>query len=67
MEMKINKKTKIGKVLNLEKAQKILDKFNFPCIHCPMAKMEMETLEIGQVCEMYGIDCKKLIEELNKL
>ena len=27
--------------------------------------MEMENLDIGSICEMYGIDAEKLILELN--
>jgi len=31
-----------------------------------MARMEMDILEIGAVCEMYGIDQISLLEDLNE-
>ena len=63
--MKITKKTKLSKILDEKKFAKILDKYEFPCISCPFARIEMENLDIGSVCEMYGIDAIKLIKELN--
>jgi len=64
--MKVTKKTKLSKLIDDKKAQKVLEKFDFPCISCPHARMEMEVLEIGNVCEMYDIDATKLIKELNE-
>ena len=64
--MKVTKKTKLSKLIDDKKAQKVLEKFDFPCISCPHARMEMEVLEIGNVCEMYDIDAAKLIKELNE-
>jgi hypothetical protein len=64
--MKITKKTKLSKLIDDKKAQKVLEKYDFPCISCPYARMEMETLELGKVCEMYEIDGVKLIKELNE-
>ena len=64
--MKITKKTKLSKLIDDKKAQKVLEKYDFPCISCPYARMEMETLELGNVCEMYEIDGVKLIKELNE-
>ena len=64
--MKVTKKTKLSKLIDDKNAQKVLEKFDFPCISCPHARMEMEVLEIGNVCEMYDIDSVKLIKELNE-
>jgi len=64
--MKITKKTKLSKIIDEKKIAKILEKYEFPCISCPFARMEMESLELGSVCEMYGIDALKLIKELNE-
>jgi hypothetical protein len=63
---KITKNTILSEVLKKPESEKILAKFNFPCLTCPMGKMEMEMLKIGQVCEMYGIDLEKILKELNK-
>ena len=64
--MKITKKTKLSEILDKKKFEKILEKYEFPCVSCPFARMEMENLDLGSVCEMYGIDSGKLIKELNK-
>ncbi len=64
--MKVTKKTKLSKLIDDKKAQKILEKYDFPCLSCPHARLEMETLELGTVCEMYNIDGVKLIKELNE-
>lgn len=63
--MKITRKTKLSKIIDEKKAAKILEKYEFPCISCPFARMEMESLELGSVCEMYDIDADALIKELN--
>lgn len=64
--MKITKKTKLAKIIDEKKVAKILEKYEFPCISCPFARMEMEDLDLGSVCEMYGIDADSLIKELNE-
>ncbi len=64
--VKITVDTILAEVLKNPKAEKILAKYNLPCLTCPFAKLEMEKLKIGQVCEMYGIDAQELLEELNK-
>jgi hypothetical protein len=64
--MKITKKTKLSKILDEKKVAKILEKYDFPCISCPFARMEMENLNVGSICEMYDIPADKLIKELNE-
>jgi hypothetical protein len=64
--MKITKKTKLSKIIDEKKVKSILEKYEFPCVTCPYARMEMETLDIGSICEMYNIDADALIKELNE-
>lgn len=64
--MKITKKTKLSKIINDKKADKILKKYELPCISCPFAKYEMENLDLGSICEMYNIDAEGLIKELKE-
>ena len=64
--MKITKNTTLEKILDKKGAEEILAKNGVPCVSCPMAKMEMDKLEIGKVCKMYGLPTKKIIDELNK-
>jgi hypothetical protein len=66
-KMKITKETVLGKVLELNGSEKVLAENKVPCVTCPMAKMEMDTLKVGQICSMYGIDLDKLLKELNEL
>jgi hypothetical protein len=64
--IKITKEMTLAEVLKQKGAEIILQKYNFPCLTCPMAKFEIENLKIGQVCEMYSIPLGKVLEELNK-
>jgi len=66
MSKTINQETVIGEILDVEGVEPILKKHSFPCVHCPMARMEMDTLKIGDVCQMYSINSKPLLDELNK-
>jgi len=63
--MKITKDTTLAKVLDIKGAEKILSEFQMPCLGCAMAQMEMDSLKLGDICSMYGINLKKLLEELN--
>jgi len=63
---KITNKTTLKKILELPEAKEILSSHGVPCISCPMAGFEMEKLEIGNICKMYGIDLKKILKNLNK-
>lgn len=64
--MKVDEHTKLGKILKLKGMEKILEKYNVPCLSCPMAQLELDSLEIGDVCDNYGIPKKELILEINK-
>ena len=66
MSNAIDANTPLKDVLEVEGAELVLSKYNFPCVTCPMAQAEMEFLKIGEVCETYGIDLKGLLGELNK-
>lgn len=64
--MKITEETTLAKILKVSGMEKVLVKYNLPCLGCPMAKFESENLKIGVVCKMYGIDSEGLLKELNK-
>ena len=63
---KITKDTTLAEILRQPKTEGILSKYKLPCLHCPMARFEMEKLKIGEVTKMYGIDIENLLRELNK-
>ncbi|MDO8601177.1 MAG: hypothetical protein Q7R46_00685 [bacterium] len=63
--MKITEKTTLAEILKIKDAEKTLAKHNVPCLGCAMASMEMDKLRVGDICLAYGIDCDKLIKDLN--
>ena len=65
--MKISKNTTLAELLGNPKAQKILAKYNLPCLSCPFAKQEMAILKLGDICKMYKINLRVLTKELNKV
>ena len=62
----VTKNTTVADILETPKRKKILEKYNLPCLHCPLAQFEIETLKLGDVCQIYNIDIEKLLKELNK-
>ncbi|MFA5745905.1 MAG: hypothetical protein WCX82_01810 [archaeon] len=65
--MKVDEHTKLEKIMKLKGMEKVLVKHKVPCVSCPMAKIEIDNLEIGDVCEMYGLKKKELLLEINQL
>ena len=65
--MKINKDATLAEIIKIKGAEKVLSKHDLPCLHCPMARFEMQNLKIGAIAKQYGIDIKNLLKELNKL
>ena len=65
--IKFSKDTVLKEIFDNPEAKKILEKYHLPCLNCPFAMFEMESLKIGDVCKMYNIDINKLLEELNKV
>ena len=66
-EDKIDQNTTLEKVLEKKGSEKVLEKYNVPCLTCPFATMEMGELKIGDICKNYGINTEELIHDLNKL
>ena len=64
---KFTKDTTLAEILKYPKLEKILLKYNLPCLGCAFAKLEMDELKIGNICEMYGIDSEKMLKELNAI
>jgi hypothetical protein len=61
----ITKKTTLAKIIKQKGAAKILMENRVPCMSCPMARLEIDKLEIGKVCKMYGLDLEKILKDLN--
>lgn len=61
----INEETKLEEIMKDQRLVKVLLKYNFPCFFCPLASYEMAKLKVGEVAKAYGIDVKRLLEELN--
>ncbi|MBI2054433.1 MAG: hypothetical protein HYT36_03885 [Candidatus Staskawiczbacteria bacterium] len=64
---KVARQTTLEKILEMKGAEDVLQKHGVPCLSCPLANLEMQELKIGNVCSIYGIDEKKLIEDLNSI
>ena len=62
---KITEKTTLADILKIKDGEKILAKHNVPCLGCAMAHMEIDKLKVGDVCQAYGLDCDKLLKDLN--
>jgi len=65
--LKVSKDTTLARILENPEAEKVLVKYNLPCLSCPFAKMEIENLKIGDVCRLYNIDIEKLLKDLNSI
>lgn len=62
---KITSKTTLKKIIEKKGGEEILHKHGVPCLSCPMAAMEIDKLEIGKVCKMYGLNSKEILKDLN--
>jgi hypothetical protein len=67
MTKKITQNSTLAKILELKNGEEILHKHGVPCISCPMAHFEISKLKIGQVCKIYGLPIKKILQDLNKM
>ena len=67
MANKITADTTLEEVLKIKGGEAVLEKFEFPCLHCPMAQMEMSYLKLGDVCKTYGLDLEGVLVALKKL
>lgn len=65
-KIEITKDATLSEIIAINGSEKILTKHGVPCVTCPYAKMEMDKLKIGEICKMYGINIKGLLEDLNK-
>ncbi len=65
LKNKITKDTSLAEIMQKESAKGILAKHKVPCLTCPMAQFEIQELTIGDVCKMYNLDLKTLLEDLN--
>ena len=61
----ITESTSLDKLVSNERIYPILQKYGVPCIDCPMMQDEFDQLNLKKVCELYGINYKKIIEEIN--
>lgn len=51
--------------MEFSEAERIMLKHKVPCMGCPMAKIEMSSLSLGEICAAYRIDIKNLLIDLN--
>lgn len=63
----ITKEASLAEILDLEGAEEVLEKHRLPCLRCPFAEREVQSLTLGQVSHMYGLDLGKILKELKNL
>ena len=63
--MEFTEKTTLQEALEFSGSEDILLKYKVPCLGCPMAKIEMSGLTLGEICANYRIDIKNLLIDLN--
>lgn len=64
--VKVTKDTTLEKIMQMKNGEEVLHKNFVPCVSCPMAPLELSDLKIGEVCRVYKLDLKKILNELNK-
>lgn len=62
---KITAKSTLAEILKNKRADEILAKHGVPCVSCPYAAVEIDKLQIGQVCKTYGLNLEKILKDLN--
>ena len=62
--MEINKNTLLAELFEREEYKRALEALGVPCFSCPFFKEEASYLTVGEVCERFNLDFKKLIKEL---
>lgn len=63
---KITEGMTLAEVLEQPGAEEVLSKHRLPCLHCPMSRLEMGNLKLGDVARMYGLDLKGMLKDLNR-
>lgn len=62
---KVTPKTTLIKILDKKGSEEILARHGVLCLSCPMVSLEIDKLEIGEVCKMYGLNLKEILKDLN--
>ena len=63
--MVINEASTLSEILEIDGAEAILHKHGVPCMTCPLAAQEINSLKLGQVSAIYQLDSATMIKELN--
>jgi hypothetical protein len=64
--MAINEDSTLAQIVADPLAEDILHKHGVPCVTCPYAAQEMNSLTIGQVSKIYELDLPAILKNLNK-
>lgn len=65
VKTEFTKDSKFSDIMMKEGGMDVLMKHGVPCPMCPMATYEYDLLEIGAVCQSYGLDLEAVLEDLN--
>ena len=67
VKARFTEETTVEEVLKHPKAVIILARHGIPCPTCPLVRVEMGNLKLGDVARAYGADLERLLEDLNRL
>ena len=62
----ITENTTLEEILKHPESIPVLMRLGLPCPTCPMVRLEMGRLKIGDAARMYGINVDNLLAELNR-
>lgn len=67
MNKKITKRTTLSEILKYPEVYEILKEYEVPCLGCPMARFEMDSLTLEQITKQYNINIDGLLKALNSV
>jgi len=62
---KVTEDSMLGRIIHDERIIPLLEKYNFPCVGCPLAQYELEKLKVVEIAKFYGINAEEMIKEIN--
>lgn len=65
--MKTTKSNTLKEILDISGGEEILRKNGVPCITCPLAASEINSLKLDQVSKIYQLNLSKILKELNNI
>lgn len=62
----ITPQTTLEEVLQHPQGKQLLEKFRFPCLTCPLARLEMDQLTLQEIARNYNLDLDGFLAAINQ-